>query len=95
MSLLLLFHETGEEAPPSTEEVQQHLLLALMWLPDEEPPDPGPDPGPPPTEMSSGWGRAVGRLEPDFWDEDWKRRRLNDDEELLLDFVRKFVEESE
>jgi hypothetical protein len=92
MSLLLLFHETGEEGPPSTEDVQQHLLLALMW-PHSEGGEPEPEPTP--MEMVGsgvGWGGRV-RIEGEM-PTDWKRRKqqLRDDDETLLAFVTKFVE---
>jgi hypothetical protein len=95
MSLLLLFHETGEEGPPSSEDVQQHLLLALMWPPAEGG-EPEPEPPPITAEMvggyGAGWGSPV-RSERTPHKLPWKRRKqLEDDDELLIAFVTKFVE---
>jgi hypothetical protein len=89
MSLLLLLQ--GEEAPPSTEDVQQHLLLALMWPHSE-----GGEPSvfePPPGE---GHGSIVGMMRDNEWEREEyakrKRRQLKEDDEALLAFVQVFVE---
>ncbi len=93
MSLLLLFTESGPVLPP-TPGAQQHLLLAMMWDAEADPPVDPPDPPVEPPDPTDFFGGAGGG----GWSYEVPRDRskiVNDDDDVLLEFVLAFVEQEE